>query len=138
MNHSKLQSIKEMAQELDCGSDCYYNTKTDKVIAIPNFSELIDEDQYLECFGEALEEIEKNKADIIKIDVLNATESFQIMERFANQLSDPTFRIELETILKHKKPFQNFKYAIDQSEFRQAWFDFKIIELEKIVALKLN
>ena len=41
-------------------------------------------------------------------------------------------------ILENKKPFQNFKNKIDQSHFRQDWFDFKQKEIEKKVATELK
>ena len=60
------------------------------------------------------------------------------MERFVSQIADKQFQAELENILERKKPFQNFKNKIDNSNYRQNWFDFKTIELEKIVETQLN
>lgn len=60
------------------------------------------------------------------------------MEQFTEQLSDKKLRTELENILAHKKPFQNFKNKIDQSDFRQSWLDFKQKELEKRVKTELK
>ncbi len=60
------------------------------------------------------------------------------MEQFIDQITDPKFKMELENILQRKKPFQNFKDTIDNSDFRQEWFDFKKLELEKIVETQLN
>ena len=47
------------------------------------------------------------------------------MELFVEQLSDQNLKSELENVLTKKKPFQNFKYKVDHSDFRQNWFDFK-------------
>ncbi len=138
MDNSKQNIIKEIAQELDCGNDCYYNSKTGEIIAIPNFSNLSDEEAFMECFGAVLKKVKKNKTDIIKIEVLESFESFKIMERFVDQISDSQIKSELENILKNKKPFQNFKNRIDNSDKRQEWFDFKQKELEKIVETQLN
>jgi hypothetical protein len=138
MENSKSNIIKEIAQELDCGNDCYYNPKTDEIIAIPNFSNVSDEEEFKECFKTDLKKVKKDKADLIKIEALEGFESFKIMERFIDQISDAEFKTELENILERKKPFQNFKNSIDNSDFRQEWFDFKKIELEKIVETQLN
>ncbi|WP_310993184.1 UPF0158 family protein [Aequorivita marina] len=92
----------------------------------------------MECFGRDLGKVEKNKSDLIKIEVLENFESFKIMEHFVYQISDKQFQAELENILEQKKPFQNFKNRIDNSDYRQNWFDFKQIELEKIVETQLN
>lgn len=138
MDSLKQNIIKDIAQELDCGNDCYYNAKTDEIIAIPHSSIISDEDEFRECFKEDLKKIKKDKADLIKIEVLESFESFKIMERFIDQISDAQFKSELENILQNRKPFQNFKNSIDNSDFRQKWFDFKTIELERIVETQLN
>ena len=138
MENTKSNIIKEIAQELDCGNDCYYNTKTDEIIAIPNFSIISDDEAFMECFGADLNTVKKNKSDIIKIEVLESFESFKIMKQFINQISDVQFKSRLENIIQNQKPFQNFKNSIDNSDHRQKWFDFKKLELEKIVETKLN
>ena len=130
--------IKEIAEHLDCGNDCYYNLKTEEIIAIPNFDDSFDEYELGEAFGPDLDKIKKQKADFIKFEVLKNFESFEIMERFVDQLNDEKFKSELENVLHQKKPFQNFKRLIDYSDFRQNWFDFKQMELEKIVEDQMN
>jgi hypothetical protein len=133
MDNSNQKIIKEIAGNLDCGMDCYYNSKTDEIIAIPNLSQVSDEEEFKKVFLGDLEKIKKQKSDFIKIEVLESFESFKIMERFVEQMTDDQFKQELENILIRKKPFQNFKHSIDNSDFRQNWFDFKQNELEEIV-----
>ena len=138
MDNSRQHIIKEIAQELDCGFDCYYNSKTDEVIGIPNFAQMTDEETFNEAFGADLKKIETQKEEFIKFEVLESFESFKIMERFVEQLSDKNLQSELENVLANKKPFKNFKYLIDHSDYRQDWFDFKLKELEKTVESQLN
>jgi hypothetical protein len=138
LDNPKQHIIKSIAQELDSGFDCYYNSKTDEVIGIPNFAQMSDEETFNEAFGADLEKIETQKEEFIKFEVLESFESFKIMERFVQQLSDKKLQLELENVLANKKPFQNFKYLIDHSDFRQDWFDFKLKELEKILESQLN
>lgn len=69
---------------------------------------------------------------------MESLESFKIVERFVEQITDKKLKMELENVLANKKPFQNFKHSIDNSDYRQKWFDFKQRELEKIVEKKLN
>ena len=138
MQRKQSEIIKEIAQELDCGFDCYYNSKTDEIIAIPSFSQFSDEEDFKEAFSDSLEKVEKHKTDFIKFETLESFESFKIMELFVEQLSDQNLKSELENTLVNKKPFQNFKHKIDHSEFRQSWFEFKKSELEKIVENQLD
>lgn len=130
--------IKEIAQELDCGNTCYYNTKTAEIIAIPNFSDMWDEDDFKEAFESEFEKIEKQKEDLIKLKRLESFESFKIMEQFVDQLSNQEFKGELESILTNKKPFQKFKYVVEDSSFRKDWFEFKQSAMEKIVEKQLT
>lgn len=138
MENSKSKIIKEIAPELDYGSNCYFNLKTEEIIAIPNFNEFWEEAEFRDAFSIEIDKVNKNKAEYIKMEVLESFESFKIMERFVSQITDKLLQSDLETILYRKKPFQNFKNRIDHSNYRQAWFDFKQKELENIVETQLN
>jgi hypothetical protein len=48
------------------------------------------------------------------------------MVDFAESVDDTKLRDKLISALNRPKPFQNFKWQIDNSgEYRQQWFDFK-------------
>lgn len=138
MDNSKSNIITEIAQELDCGNNCYYNSKTNEIVAIPAFSQISDEEEFKELFRENLTKVNNKKKEFIKFEVLESFESFKIMERFVEQVTDQNFQSKMENILQRKNPFQNFKHSIDNSNFRQKWFDFKQSELEKTVKSQLN
>lgn len=138
MDNNKQNIVKNIAQELDCGFECYYNSITSEIIAIPSFSQFSDDEDFKEAFRDNLEKIETHQSGFIKFEVLESFESFKIMEQFVEQITDEKLKLELENILMNKKPFQNFKHKIDHSGFRQNWFDFKQRELEKIVKNQLD
>ena len=138
MEDSKSKIIKEIAQNLNCGLDSYFNSKTDEIISIPNFSQIMDEEEFQEAFKADLLKISKNESNYIKIEVLESFESFKIMERFVLQMPENQLKSDLEKTLQNKKPFQNFKYSIENSDFRKLWFEFKQNELEKIVTDELG
>ena len=138
MANSNKNIIKEIAENLDCGFNCYYNPNTNEIVTIPNFSHISDEEEFKEIIQAGLEKVNKQKADFVKFEVLESFDTFKIMERFVEQITDQQFKSELEDILQKKKPFQNFKYLIDNSDYRQKWFDFKQRELERIVENQLN
>jgi hypothetical protein len=138
LDNTKQNIVKNIAQELDSGFDCYYNFKTDEIVAIPNLSQFSDEENFKEVFSDSLDKVEKHKADFIKIETLESFESFKIMEGFVGQLCDQKLQSELENALANKKPFQNFKHLIDHSDYRQDWLDFKQNELEKRVENELE
>lgn len=138
MDKHKQNIIKNIAQELDCGFDVYFDVKTEEMISIPSFSYTNDDDEFLEAFEPDLKKIEEQKSDFIKFEVLQSFDSFKIMELFVAQLTDQNFKETLKIALANKKPFLNFKNKIDSSHFRQHWFDFKQKELEKIVEKQLE
>jgi len=138
MANSNKNIIKEIAENLDCGFICYYNSNTNEIVTIPNFSNISDKEEFKEIIQEDLETVNKQKMDFVKFEVLESFESFKIMEQFVEQISDKQFKLELGNILQKKKPFQNFKYLIDNSDYRQKWYDFKQRELERIVENQLN
>jgi hypothetical protein len=70
MDNSKQSVVREIAQELDCGNECYYNMKTSEIIAIPHFSQISDEEEFKEIFREHLEKINQKKENFIKIEIL--------------------------------------------------------------------
>ncbi len=138
MDNSGKNIVTEIAENLDCGNDCYYNPKTDELITIPNLLHTTDEEEFKEVFRADLKKIDEQKANFIKFEVLESFESFKIMVRFTHQMTDQKFFSKLDNILQNKKPFQSFKHAIDNSDFRKKWFDFKQTELEKIVKIQLE
>jgi len=127
--------IKEIAQELDCGNECYFNQKTNEIICIPNADLMATagEDYYKEMFQDDFKKIESQKKDLIKFEVSKSFESFKIMEDFKNQVQNDEFEKKLDQALNRSKPFQNFKNLIDNSEYREQWFEFKQKEIEKKV-----
>jgi hypothetical protein len=125
--------ISEIAGHLNCRENCYYNSKTNQIITIPQFLEIYDDEEYNELFQKDIDEVNNHKSEYIKIEVLKSFESFKIMERFTDKISEDHFKNSLEKILQKKKPFRNFKYEIDNSEYREAWFEFSQKETEKIV-----
>lgn len=135
MDRPDQNIINEIAQQLDCGNECYYNPRTNDLICIPNADLMAtgDEDYYKEVFRDDLEKVRSQKKDLIKFEVLDSSESYKIMEDFKNQCNDDDFKEKIEEVLSRRKPFQNFKFLIYNSEYRQDWFEFKQKELEKIV-----
>jgi len=90
---------------------------------------LIDKDQALDLMEEDLEswaEIEANGSDYFEIEKMDSRDSFYMMEKFAENVTDSKFKTRLYQALNKPKPFRNFKHEIDNNwDYRQDWFDFK-------------
>lgn len=128
--------IHEIAQELDCGNNCYYNFNTGELISIPsaNLFASGDTEYHMQFFKEDFNNIKEQKQNLIKFEVLSSYESYRIMEKFTLQISDEDFKEKLDSALNRKGPFRNFKQLIDSSEYREEWFLYKQKEIEHLVS----
>jgi len=118
------KQIEEIAENLECGMRCFYNLTSGEIKTILNFNNWIGADE--EPWEEELEEIEEHWDDYFEFVGFESHESFQIMVDFAESIDDHRLQNRLIGALNKRKPFQHFKWEIDNSgEFRQQWFDYK-------------
>lgn len=118
------KQIEEIAENLECGMRCFYNLTSGEIKTILNFNNWIGADE--EPWEEELEEIEEHWDDYFEFVGFESHESFQIMVDFAESIDDHRLQNRLIGALNKRKPYQHFKWEIDNSgEFRQQWFDYK-------------
>ena len=118
------KQIEEIADNLDCGMRCFYNLKSGEIKTILNFDSWIGADE--EPWEEESNEVDENWSDYFEFIGFESHESFQIMADFAESIEDKGLQNKLISALNKRKPFQNFKWQVDNSgEFRQRWFDYK-------------
>lgn len=131
--------ISDLAEELDMGCICYVNLDT-------RVYETVLGDSYAICFeeGDEMQQEIFDKIDswknIVKIEPPISVELFEIMEIFTEECisKDNPLSKQLYKALSSSKPFRNFKYTIDDSNFREEWFAFKQQKLEEYVKKELN
>lgn len=118
------KQIEGIAEDLECGMRCYYHLKTGEIKTLPNFDHWMGADT--EPWEEDMEEIDENWGDYFEFQGFESHESFQIMADFAESIDNAKLQNRLINALNRSKPFQNFKWQIDNSgEYRQQWFQFK-------------
>lgn len=137
--------VVEIADSIDAGLTCFLNLDTLEVEEIPkNDLELFydDQDDDENDFSDEPEMKHFEWENILEVEPLESNESFRIMQAFADKLDDNRFQNKLVNILRNRKPFANFKFAIDNSPYRQQWFGFKKKWLEnyikELLILKLD
>ncbi|MEM6319446.1 MAG: UPF0158 family protein [Bacteroidota bacterium] len=105
------------------GLICFVHQKTKEVKSV---MDLNHPDADAEIWIETWEEIEKDMLNFIRIDPMSSREAFQIMEDFAESVTNNRMRNRLHDALSRNKPFSRFKDAVDNGGYiRQQWFDFK-------------
>ena len=127
--------VKDVAGSIDSGFVCFLNTDT---LEIDEFPRELLSNSYLYTMntGVSLDELNLKYTqweNYITIEPLEGNESFRIMEKYAEQLDNARLRAQLVNALYNPKPFANFKRIIDNSDYRQDWFDFKDNQLQDYV-----
>lgn len=116
------QHIEEIAELLDCGMICFYHRPSGTIESHPDPNgPYFDPDPWQDL----MEKIDSEWMNYVRFEKMDSREGFQVMEDFAYSMTDSKFRDKLLDQLSKRKPFQNFKFTIDTSEYRQDWFDFK-------------
>jgi hypothetical protein len=132
-----IDQIHNISQDLQTGLETYINKETYETKSLLNPNEPYYDSEYWE---EEFEIIENEWSDYIIISKMESWEAFKIMEDFIEELNDSRLKEDLIKILNRKSPFANFKIEIENSSYRQKWFDFRNREYEKYVlnCLKLE
>lgn len=124
MDGTIKDTIKEIAEQLDCGFRAFVNKTTGRLIFVPDDRSFSDYD--LEAWEPELTELENNFMDYWEIDKWTSSEAFDIMHEFTEQVTDKKLQSRLLESLSKRKPFREFKFIIDNSgDVRQQWFDFR-------------
>lgn len=105
---------------------CYVHQQRGKIISFPDPDRMEIQDEY---WQDEMAEIEANSEDYLQIEPMSSRRSFQIMEDFAQILTDEKYKIRLLNILDRAKPFGHFKFEIEGSAYREQWFAFRNQEM---------
>jgi len=127
--------ISSIADSLTASFVCFFNPETLEIEELPDV--LIDDPEEFESItGENYETWNtkhENWEHCIEIRPLVSRDSYQIMELFVEEVDNEKLQQKLRYALDHRKPFANFGRLIDNSEYRQDWFDFRQKQLEQYV-----
>lgn len=116
--------LRELAQEIQ-GNDLnvWFNVKTQEIISIPDENHM---DGMEEDWAEELKKIEDNSDDFILIPPMSSRESFGIMEDFVEEVvKDAREKEVLYYCLSKNRPFRRFKDSVENSHYREIWFEFR-------------
>jgi len=116
------EQIKEIVELLDCGQLCFFHKTTG---SIEHYADPYGPYFDPEPWQDAIDKVEADRSNYQEFEKMGSNEAFQVMKDFANSLPDEEFNNQLFKLLSQNKPFSKFKWAIDNSEYRQDWFDFK-------------
>ncbi|MEO5649435.1 MAG: UPF0158 family protein [Ginsengibacter sp.] len=119
--------LNDIADNMEAGMRCFLQKTTFEVVAIPDANRFPDID-WDDEEGEWAGDIDKvfGNPDYIKIEKMESSDSFRIMEDFAISLPESATKIRLITSLEGHKPFGNFNHQIHNAgKEKEQWFQFK-------------
>jgi hypothetical protein len=128
------KQINEIAQELEAGMKVYINKETMEFQTVLDWDDMNSP----EPWKKIMEKFENEWTDVLILEKLESRESFRIMEDFVFEIDDQKLREDLIKILSRRSPFANFKAEIDESAYRQKWFDFRTKKYEEYVREQLD
>jgi hypothetical protein len=116
------EHINEIAGLLDCGLVCFFHTENGTIESHPDDMDVVDDH---ELWQEIIDKIELEFDKYIKFEKMDSSQSFRVIADFVDQIDSHEFKTKLMYIVNHPKPFRHFKHAIDNSDYRQDWFEHK-------------
>jgi hypothetical protein len=119
--------IDNIADNLLAGFICFFNPETLEVEDIPK-DLAYDPEEFEMITGETWESagIKHEEWDkCIEIEPMESRDSFKVMEYFVDEIDDQQMQNKLINALRRHRPFANFKHIVENSDYRQQWFDFR-------------
>ena len=138
LKYSK-EIIANIAQEIDMGMICFLNTDTMEFDSVLGESyDAYWTGDHNDLYREVYDKVDSWEHSI-RIDPPESRQSFNIMEHFIETCipDNDTIKSCLWNAISKRWPFQNFKSVIDNSKYRQRWFDFKQSQMELFVLEQL-
>jgi Uncharacterised protein family (UPF0158) len=128
--------IKEIAELIDSGEVVFFHRETHEILSYP----APDRSGYNE-FDYLAEKVlaitDANPEAYIQFDPPETRESYKIMEGFVETLKNEQLKGLLMDTLNSKKPFRNFRNAVETENIEDNWYDYKDAYLEMSVSDKL-
>jgi len=116
--------IKEIAELVDSGEVVFLHKETREILSYPVADGPADEEfDYIE--QEVMEVVNIAPDSYIRFDPPDSDESYQIMEVFVETLQDAQLKARLTDALASRKPFRNFRNALQIEDIEDDWYNYK-------------
>lgn len=127
--------ISYIADSISAGLVCFINVDTLEVEDVTKLF-LEDPEEFEAMTGETGESMELKHLkweNYLEVRPPESHESVQYIEDFIEKISEQKLQQKLVSALNRKSPFANFRNIIDNSKYRQDWFDYRQERLEEYV-----
>lgn len=132
------EKIREMADLLDAGQKVWFHRQTREVLSHPDPAHYDFDSEYDYLIEEVMDEVMLDFDQYLEIPTLSSTETYKLMEDYADTLLDDRLRRRLFDALGGKKPFKFFRMAIDEADLTDDWYTYRDARLQDYVMSKLE
>ena len=130
--------IKEIAEWLDTHHVVFLHQETQEILTYPVAENGFTDEEFDYIEQEVMEVINTDPGSYIRFDPLNSDESFEMMELFVETLKNAQLKAaRLLDALASRKPFRNFRNAIQSEEIEDDWDAYKDAYLQMLVRDRL-
>lgn len=119
--------VSEIADNLLAGLVCFLNPDTLEIEFLPK-NLAYDPEEFEMVTGETWESAgikHENWQKCIEVEPMESFDSFKVMEYFIDELNNEKMQEKLVKALNKPKPFANFRNVVENSDYRQQWFEFR-------------
>jgi hypothetical protein len=126
------QLLDEIVDLIDCGNVVYVRRDNHDLEYFPSPEHDVTGEHDYQT-QQVLDLVDADPEAWIRIDPPDSRAGYQIMEAFAETLSHNHARRLLSDALASKKPFRNFRMAIESERLDEAWYAFQAAYLRVLV-----
>lgn len=125
--------IKEIAEWLDTHHVVFLHQETQEILTYPVAENGFTDEEFDYIEQEVMEVVNADPGQYIRFDPLDSRESFQMMEDFIETIKNERIRARLIDAISIKKPFRNFRNAVEDEGILDDWYAYKDAYLQMYV-----
>lgn len=132
------EKIRMIADLVDSGEKVWFHVHTHEVLSHPDPGHHSFSSEWDYLVEDVMDQVFLDYDNYIEIPPPDPSTSYRIMAEFADTVSDVRFRARLLDALGGKKPFRFFRNAVEESPFREEWFDFLDARMQEYVLARME
>jgi hypothetical protein len=133
-----IEKIRDMADELDAGNKAWFHRPTQTFLSHPDPAHHSYDNELDYLVEETMDEVMLDFDNYVEIPAPDSTESYRIMEGFADMQVSERIRHRLFDALGGKKPFKFFRNAVEEADLIDDWYEYRDARMQDYVMGKLE
>ncbi len=124
MEQSKAKLIKHVEEALELsGMRHFIHKESFDLLSYPDSESETYAD--MDIFEDTIQEITKHAESYVEVEPISSREAYIIMEDFTDIVHNISKQSALMRALNRPNPFRQFRYALEDIELLDEWYDYK-------------